>query len=289
VYSVTGRFDVRVCSERLFRTKIELAINNPTFKSAWADKSYFDLFFPDVRFPYTIIKNVAGIFYDHDYNMLSREKAKCIMSEFTQFIIKPSLDNGFGRGVKLISGRVDHDALFSEYKSDFVIQKVLEQCEPFARLNPTSVNVLRVISLFFNGRVTPIMAALRCGALGSVTDNYITPDGLGMFVIGVNEDGKLKDEAFHSCGKRITKAPNGVDFTGINIPNYEKIKELVTAVHSRMAHFGFVGFDIAIEKNGEPVVIEYNIKSPGVLYYQYVNGPLFGDRTEEIAQMIRNK
>lgn len=288
VLSVTGRFDPRICSELLFRTKIEWAINNQDFNDAWRDKGYFDLFFPEAKFPHTIVRNIAGEFYDHDYNVISYEKAKELLKQIPRFIIKPSLDNGLGRGVRLVTETEDCYALLNEYKTNYVIQEVIEQHESFAQLNPSSVNVLRVNSLFVNGRCTPITAALRCGAPGVINDNYITRDGMGMFVIGVDEEGRLKGEAFHSCGKRITKAPNRVDFAGISVPNYEKVKELVTSIHSKLAHFGFIGFDIAIDKNGEPVVMEYNPKGPGVLYYQYVNGPLFGERTEEVAELIRD-
>jgi hypothetical protein len=287
VYSVTGEFNPRVCSELLFRTKVEFAINDQRLKHAWTDKNYFEYFFPNEDFPVAIVRNIAGVFYDNAYNVITEEKAKNLIAKYEKYAIKPTIDNGFGKNVRMITRTDDINAVFAQYGRDYIIQEIMEQYAPIAELNPSSVNVIRLISLFVNGRVSPIMAALRCGAPGSFNDNCITADGRGMFVIGITEDGKLKDRAFHSCGEKISCAPNGANFTGMQIPNYESIKKLTSDVHSKLAHFGFIGFDIAIDKNGKPVIMEYNLRGPGVLYYQYVNGPLFGDRTDEIISIVK--
>lgn len=289
VYSVTGKFDPRICSELLFRTKIELALNNQKLKHAWTDKNYFEMYFPDIDFPVVITRNIAGEFYDANYNIISNLEAKIKIKNYAKYAIKPSLDSGLGKNVSLKTKINDIDEVFREYKRDYIIQEVLDQYEPISKLNPSSVNVIRIVSLFINGRASSIMGALRCGAPGEFTDNSILKDGMGMFVIGITEEGKLKSKGYHSCGKQITQAPNGVRFSGLEIPNYEYIKELTEKMHSKIAHFGFIGFDIAIDKNGKPIVMEYNLRGPGILYYQYVNGPLFGERTGEIISYIQSK
>jgi hypothetical protein len=103
-----------------------------------------------------------------------------------------------------------------------------------------------------------------------------------MFIIGVERDGTLKDKAVYSCGELISEAPNGQKFSGIKLPNFEKALEMTTQIHEKMPHFGFVGFDVCFNADGTPTIMEYNIKGPGVLYYQYVNGPLIGERTQEV-------
>ena len=134
------------------------------------------------------------------------------------------------------------------------------------------------------------MCALRCGGEGAISDNTITKDGMGMFVIGIDENGKLKSEAFHSCGKRIIRCPNGTEFNGKSIPGFNKMKDIINEYHSKLAYFGFVAWDFVIDESGNPKIMEYNIKGPGMLYYQYVNGPLFGEHTDLVIDYIkRNK
>ncbi len=292
VYSVTGKFDPKVMSEKLFRSKIEMELNHQTFKNAWSDKSYFSFWFDKDLFPTNIIENINNVFYDRDYNVISAEHALELISKYDNVIVKPSLDTGFGKGVSLIKNCADKNNVketLSQYKMNYIVQEVFKQHELLASFNSSSVNVVRFISLFLDGEVYPVMCALRCGAEGSISDNYISKDGMGMFVIGIDENGFLKNEAYHSCGKRITVCPNGVEFAGKEFPGYHKMVDIIRKHHSKLPYFGFVGWDFAVDENGNPHIMEYNIKGPGVLYYQYVNGPLLGKYTEMIVDRFKNK
>ncbi len=288
IYSVTGNFDPYFMPEDMFR-QIELKLNDPELKGAWSDKSYFDFFFPEIRFPVTVVRNIAGTFYDKDYNIISAEKAKEIVSAYDKFAIKPSLDNGTGKGVALGTKEDDLDKMFKKYKRDYVIQEVIKQHKNIAQFNESSVNVVRFISLFVNDRVVPVMAALRVGAKGAFNDNSISKEGEGMLVIGIDEKGCLKKDAYMSCGMRVEESHSGVRFEGVQIPGFEKMKEIIVKGHSKMPNFKFVAWDFAVDENGEVLVMEYNIKGPGVLYYQYVNGPLFAEYTDELLKYVQEK
>lgn len=56
-----------------------------------------------------------------------------------------------------------------------------------------------------------------------------------------------------------------------------------------MHHFGLVAFDVAIRSNGEPVNVEMNIDGLGSVFYQYANGPFFGDRTEDVIEWCKKR
>lgn len=288
VLSVTGEFDPYICSEMLFRTDIELKLNDFQLKWGWSDKNYFDLFLPDVPMPKSVLRNVNGVFLDAQYRPVNPEHIMSILQEHDKLIVKPSIENGFGRSVKLYQ-REQYGSIQRDFRTDYIIQEPLSQCSIIAELNPSSVNVVRVISLSLNGKVTPVNYALRCGATGSITDNQVTADGRGMYIIGVEPDGTLKDKAVYSCGEIITKAPNGKEFAGRKLPNFEKALEMTTRIHERLPHFGFIAFDVCFPADQTPTIMEYNIKGPGVLYYQYVNGPLFGERTQEVIDTFRKK
>ena len=281
VYSVTGRFDPYICPEMLFRTHIELKMNNFQMKYGFSEKNYFDLMFPDEPMPKTVLRNINGVFLDSDYRPVNQDEIQQILAQHEKLIVKPSIENGVGRGVKLYQ-KTQYQEIFKHFKQDYLVQEVLKQHSSVPALNPSSVNVVRVISLSLNGKVSPVNCALRCGATGAITDNLVTKDGRGMFVVGVNMDGTLKDEAFFSCGERITEAPNGQQFAGVQLPNFDKALEMTTRIHEKLPHFGFVAFDVCFDEDGSPRIMEFNIRGPGVLYYQYVNGPLFGNRTQEV-------
>ncbi len=285
VQSVSGRFDPLVCSELLFRTKIELALNDFQLKYGFSEKNYFDKLVSGFPMPKTVVRNINGIFLDENYKPITKEQLKAIIDSYECVIVKPSIENGFGKSVKLYKNG-EYDNIFSDFKKDYLIQERLRQHASVSALNESSVNVVRVVSLSLNGVVSPVNYALRCGAAGSITDNHITKDGKGMFVIGVNPDGRLKNEAYHSCGERITVAPNGQAFEKITLPNFKQALEMTTRIHEQLPHFGFIGFDVCFDEDGSPRIMELNFRGPGVLYYQYANGPLFGDRTEEVINTV---
>lgn len=289
IYSVTGKFDPKCVPEKLFRTRFELSLNAPLLKYGWSDKSYFSFWFDKNLFPENIVMNINGVFYNENYTVIAKEEAVKLIKSHNKFIIKPSMDSGCGKGVSLVNTCKDSEIedILSKYGKDYVIQTLFEQHNTLSEFNPSSVNVIRFVSIFVNGKVYPVMGALRCGAEGAISDNSITKDGLGMFVIGIDENGILKDEAYYSCGKRITRCPNGTEFKGKAIPNYDKMKDIICQYHSKMAHFGFIAWDFVVDKNGEPKIMEYNIKGPGVLYYQYANGPLFGEYTDMMIDYIK--
>lgn len=290
VYSVSGRFDPEVMPEKLFRTKIEMDLNNQMFKNCWSDKSYFSWWFDKDLFPENVVININNVFYDDNYSVISQEEAIKRIGEYEALIIKPSQDSGFGRGVSLIdfcNSAEKVKEVLNAYRMNYVVQKVFKQHEMLSSFNSSSVNVIRFISIFIDGKVYPVMSALRCGGEGAISDNSTTKDGMGMFVIGIDDNGILKNEAFHSCGKRIVECPNKVQFAGKKIPGFEKMKEIIMEYHSKMPYFGFVAWDFVVTPEGTPKIMEYNIKGPGMLYYQYVNGALFGKYTKMIADRYR--
>ena len=285
VYSATGKFDPYIVPEDFFR-QIELKLNDVNLKTAWSDKCYFDYLFPHIKFPISIVRNIAGTFYDRNYQVISYEQAKKIIEQYEEFVIKPSIDNGFGKGVCL-EKRENIDKILKKYKRDYVVQEIMKQHKNIAQFNESSVNVVRFISVFVNDRVYPVMAALRVGAKGAFNDNSVVGNGEGMLVVGIDENGVLKKDAYMSCGLRTQASADGIKFEGVKIPGFEKMKEIILDTHKLLPNFKFIGWDFAVDENGEVIVMEYNIKGPGVLYYQYVNGPLFGKYTDELLKYIQ--
>ena len=67
------------------------------------------------------------------------------------------------------------------------------------------------------------------------------------------------------------------------IPNYEQVLSFCYNLHSKLNYFDFCGWDIAIGKDDKPVFIELN-QYPDCESFQMVNGPLFGEYTDEVME-----
>ena len=266
----------------VFRKYIEPYFNNSICAEAWADKSYYDLLFNGFPFPLSIIKNVDGLYYDNNYKIVSEEDAVNIVREYSTIFIKPSMDSGSGKNVQRCdTEKSDVAKILADYGQNFVVQLPVKQHPFLSSLNESSVNVVRVISLIFNGEIVVLSATLRIGTEGSITDNCITENGYGMVCVGVDNSGKLSNTGYYANGKTIN-----MKYSDAYLPGYEEMVEIVKSAHERMGHFKMVSWDVTIDENSHPVILEYNIKYQGIAYYQIANGPLFGDLTDRILQEV---
>ena len=132
-------------------------------------------------------------------------------------------------------------------------------------------------------------SSLRVGAEGAFTDNSITADGKGMIVIGIDSDGRLKEKGYYSCGMSTVHTTLGVKFKGIEVPQYFKMLEIAKKSHSLYPRLRFMAWDFTVDESNNVICMEYNVRGPGVLYYQYANGPLFGKHAQKILEYAKSE
>lgn len=285
-YSVTGKFDPGILPEVMCRTYLEPKLNDSDFKNVISNKAYFDMLMPDLRFPDTVVRNIAGVLYDTDYNVISLEKARELTAAYPKLVFKPSIDSGAGKSVELVDTAAKD--IFSISKSDYLIQLPIVQHPSMAEFNSSSVNVVRVITFMMNDEVIPLMSSFRAGGKGNFTDNQSTKDGRGMVIVGINEDGTLKETGVFSSGATTDRTEVGTVFAGRKISKFDEMVALALKSASKFPNVKLIGWDFVLDANEDIIVMEYNCKVPGVLYYQYNNGPMFGSRTDEIMNYIKS-
>ena len=106
---------------------------------------------------------------------------------------------------------------------------------------------------------------------------------------GINNDGTLKKYATaYYTGEKFERHPQGFIFDGYKVPSYDKAVKLIMEAAPLIPHFRLVSWDIAIDKEGEPVLIEANMRKGGINLNQFNNGPLFGELTEKILDEVFN-
>lgn len=291
LYSRNGLYSEKYIPASIYNSEIIYRLNKFQFRHAYVDKGFYDTLFPDINRPKTIVKNINGYFYD-DHNPLTEAEAIERCSNLSEAIIKPTLEGTWGQGVELIktdNGMVPKlncsiQDLFKKYKRSFIIQDHFEQHEGIARLNPTSLNTLRVMSYRRGNDVVILYAVIRIGRKGQVIDN----ETAGGIKADVNlETGRIKGVAFGS--PREPLMPNtdvGTVLDGYEIPCFSKVLDLVKELHLRLPYFNLIGWDMSVDKNGNPALIEWNRAAE---LSQVAHGPAFGDFTEEILSIVKSK
>ena len=71
----------------------------------------------------------------------------------------------------------------------------------------------------------------------------------------------------------------GTPTDGFQIPCFDKVLEVVKEMHLRLPYFNLIGWDMSVDKDGKPTLIEWNRAAE---LSQVAHGPAFGDLTEEI-------
>ena len=286
-YSRNDRFSEKYVPACLYHSDVIYKLNNYILRHAYVDKGIYDVYFPDILRPKTFVKNINGYYYN-DSKPISREEAIEICQNLDGGVSKPTQEGKWGNGVKVFSSQDGVlsdggtiESLMDGYGKNFIIQEKIQQHESMALLNPTSLNTLRVLSYRQGNEVFILYVVVRIGRKGKSVDNETAG--------GINADidlstGRIIDCAYGtSREKRILNTDVGTVLKNFQIPGFEKVVSEVKELHMRLPYFNLVGWDFGIDKNGNPVMIEWN-RCPDLS--QTAHGPAFGEMTEEIFKRI---
>lgn len=286
--------------DSFFYAFVDFYFANPVRSSAVDDKNLYDLMFSDVKRPETIARKIDGHFMSADYKPMtyndvvdSCRKEKC-------FVVKKTISSYGGHGVKFFDAgkasieefnSVLYERNTNNYRgstpySQYVIQKCVKQHEVLSKINSSSVNTVRVMTLVRNGEVKALSSVLRLGIDGSRVDNCSS----GGIVVGITPEGTLKGVAYDGKGTRYHEHPQSGVFEGIEIPSFDRIIEVAKAQAYKLSGISrMISWDFAVDESGEPVLIEMNINYGELDFHQLCNGPIFGEDTKEILKEIIEK
>ena len=262
-YSRSGKYTKEYVPMELYYLDLIPKANDLQFFLAYGDKNITDILFPNEKQPHTYLKNVNGYFY-FEGQSITQERAECLCQNLGEVIIKPSL-TAHGHGVRLINVENGIDKktgdsvsqIFKRYKSDYIIQEKIRQHELMSALNPTSVNTLRILTYRSETEVLLIYSVIRIGRNGQIIDNQ----GAGGLSTTIDANGKLGKFSFGgSATDNIEKTDTGVVLEGYQVPSYDKAIEMVKRLHLGLPYFKIIGWDIAIDESGAPVLVEFNTK-----------------------------
>ena len=175
------------------------------------------------------------------------------------FIAKPVGGSG-GEGIELI--KVDNKNYKKIYEylisnNKLLVEEKIVQNKKIGMLNKTSVNTFRIVS-FFDGKETHILNVVFKIGNGGVTDNF-SSGSMYTFV----RDGKIIVPAIDRDDNIFYEHPiSKINIVGYEIPNYDKVIDLVKECAKKVPEVKYVGWDVAIT-DSDAVIIEGNC-FPGV-------------------------
>lgn len=164
-----------------------------------------------------------------------------------------------GRGVeKLYVKDFDSPAAMLAYIREHglvVLEHVLPQHEDMARLHPSSVNTMRILTDLVDGRVHIAYITVKMGRGGGVCDN----SGQGGILCRVDpQSGKIISPATDDYFNVYEKHPDtGIVLQGYQLPMVDRAVAMAKEAALVFPQVGHVGWDMAITPTG-PAIIEGN-------------------------------
>ena len=270
----------------LYYCKLDPYFSNIQLSRVFDNKNMYDLYFHDVPQPKTLVRIVNGFIQDNNYQFIDIEKAISLCEANSHIIIKPSIDSEGGAGIRFwnnkTNSREELEALLTD-GGNYIFQSVVNQCNQLAQIHPNSLNTIRIITLIHNNEVIPLSSILRMGRGGASVDNAAS----GGCYCGINHDGTLKDIAYDSLGNKYAEHPQGGILSKYKIPNFYKCVDMVKFLAPRLSHISkLCSWDICVDSNDMPLLIEVNLSYGDVQLHQITNGPIFGDMTATILNEV---
>ncbi len=295
---ISGNKTIQYIPEDVYYTVVEPTLNNKQLSKAFADKNFYHQYIEADLLPDIIVRNINGVYYDSGFNpILPATNIDNIINQEQEVIIKPAIDTGGGKGVDLFTKKQGETFQNKEghmltlnyirktYRSNFVIQKKINQHAYFKQFNPTSVNTVRIFTYrsVSDEQVHVLHALLRIGKPESITDNQAS-GGVSVYIDG---NGQLNNYAVNKMGDKF------YEYGGIKlgeVPAVPRFSELVTLagqIATKDYYSRVLGFDFTIDQSGQIKVIEVNNLNNEINFYQMNHGPLFGQFTEEVINYCR--
>ena len=291
--SICG-FDCRFLSHQIYLPIVARLLNDYKITQLLEHKSLLGYLVPGLlRTPKCYIRVFNHEFYDDKMHQISVEEAVDICGTLDEFVIKDSSSTSGGESFKIVSlfgkSKIEKKAFLKDFfqskTKDIVIQERLKQHHSMIKYNSSSINTLRITTLYLNGVCNCLSVILRMGQQGMTVDNC----GAGGILVGVSENGELSEVGYDNHLNRFYGV-NGVVFKNQKIDQLPKIIAMVIENHvNQYSLCKLIGWDICIDVNNEPVVVEINSSQPGIFFEQICTGPIFGNRTQEVIDYCNSR
>jgi len=269
---IRGKFLPGWIPQDYYRFTLLKKYNKKGATSISAFKTFDHKFFPGFSLdPLFLI--ISGNYYSSEMKQLGRHEVKEILSACDCEIVVKEAFGRQGRNIRFIHSNQFFKLTMAESRN-YIVQKGIKQHGSLHELHPESVNTIRVTScLEPDGSVSIKSAFLRFGLNGSRMDNVCKGGGH----IPIEKDGRLHNFYYDKLGLPTSqKHPDsGVFMNEVKIPNFDLILEKCANAHKIYPYVKFVGWDVALGLNCNPVLIEWNTRMPSIWLAEAIIGPLW--------------
>lgn len=207
-----------------------------------------------------------------------RRDAICINKKddfylFVEFVekhpkfVKKEVREACGRSVELIDMTnmedIDESNLFNFLisRGKTILEEPIIQNSKMSRLNSSSVNTIRCITLLDNDEIKIPYCFAKIGRQGAFIDN----GAAGGILVGIDcKSGIFVTDGIDELGRRYKMHPDsGIELIGFQVPEWKQMKKLCKEMSKKIPSVKFIGWDMAYSEKGW-VVVEGNSLSEAI-------------------------
>lgn len=255
--------------------KILHYLNDMNYKCTMNDKVVFNKIFKDYIKRDFIDLRISSL---NEFKDFIKEK---------DIIFSKRIDDFGGHGVTkiILKDNNDINKLYNEIKDrkEFLVEEAIIQHDVLNKVNPYAVNSFRVVTLLKDGKAHIIGNALRI----NIDDNAAI--GCSDAYMRLNEEGKVCSRVLDDSANEYECHPMvKIPFKSLTIPYVKESFDLCLKAALEVPQIRYVGWDIAITKDG-PVIMEGNEwPSYGLVQFNKFNDEKIG-HLKVISDILGNE
>ena len=174
---------------------------------------------------------------------------------YGKVIVKP-IASTQGRGIAIIEYAQDSIKAWTQKLafSDYIVEQYITQHPAMNRINPTSVNTVRICTVLDASHTAHVIGAgLRCGGAGSYVDNFhhggvAYPIDIEHGVV-CGRGKKTSDHKLYSC-----HPATGTLMLGFAIPHWDMVMQSAKEAAEMSDRVAYLGWDIAVTEDGVEII-----------------------------------
>lgn len=283
-FHISSVSSAEIVPEEIFVSDIEPTLNKCKSIDYISNKSFYELWFTDSRFPKCFIHNIDGEIYDDKLNSISSPDINDIAKMLDYpVVLKPNRDSYGGKDVFFIKN-IEELIDITKDRKDFVVQEKIKQHPFFSKFHSTGLNTIRVYLYrsVSNNKIIVLNAALRMGKGGSL-DN----ETAGGIVCFIKNNGQLNGFAVDKYGCKFETHPDTkLGFSEL-VPYYDDLISESIKIGQKLFFGRLIGLDAALDFNSRWRFIEINPFGHTIRFAQYAGQPFFGDCTKEVRDFCK--
>ncbi len=166
-------------------------------------------------------------------------------------------------------------------KPSVIVEELIEDNPTMPSFNPEMLSMIRCTTVLTQGGVEFFYPAFRTCSKVVKNEQGIDYEKTDMFICAIDkESGIITSGGYNYFGNIVEKHPcSGQTFKGTQLPEWDKLLKMLTAVALELPSLCYIGWDVAYSKNGW-CIIEGNTN--GEFFSQMVFGHGFKSEFEKL-------